>query len=628
MTDVDAAQLELLAEIDALVGRLRRWVTDAPPWQPAETSRALVGRLADRAERLRVRVEAPLVVATLGGTGTGKSALVNALLGAEVVAVGRTRPTTSQPTLIVRPGLSASALGIEPQSVQVVEHDAPLLRDMVLLDCPDPDTTEEYGDELTMHTAGAQREAATNRSSAALASSSAREALSTTNLERLRRILPHCDVLLVTTTQQKYRSAKIADELAMASRGARLVFVQTHADLDDDIREDWREVLGHDYSTAHIFRVDSPAALADAQEGRQPRGELAALLELLARQRATTAQIRIRRANFLDLAADTLQRCRVRLDEQLPAAVRAQDALDERRAELTARLAAQMRTELLGSRYSWESRLMDKTISRWGFSPFALVLRLYQGLGGLVSGMLLWRVRTPAQLALWGAVTGTRTLRQRRRQAVAGQSADRALTQCWDQAELRSAALVLEGFVAEAGLPREDVGRETIDAEAAAAGANFVGKVAGDVESLLTRLAARHTGWFTRALYELLFLAMFGGLLFRLGKDFFWDSFLRPNPVPPHGLDLYLVTGFWLVLWCVILIWALTGRLRRGLRRQLDQLAGQWSKAADVTGLFARLESDCRAAARFCADLRTLEAEVGRLRQQLAAPDADLSSRR
>ena len=53
--------------------RLNRWADDAPAWQPAEKCRALVRRLVERADGLRVRIEAPLVVATLGGTGTGKT---------------------------------------------------------------------------------------------------------------------------------------------------------------------------------------------------------------------------------------------------------------------------------------------------------------------------------------------------------------------------------------------------------------------------------------------------------------------------------------------------------------------------------------------------------------------------
>ena len=194
MTRAELDHLTLLSEVDALVERLRRWAEGAPRWQPAESSRALVRRLAERAGALRVRLDAPLVVATLGGTGTGKSALVNALLGAEVVQTGRQRPTTTRPTLICRPNLTPEMLGIEPGSVEFLQRDLPALADLVLLDCPDPDTTEQTDSPGT-------------------------------NLARLRGILPHCDVLLVTTTQQKYRSGRVAEELAAAAGGARLVFV-------------------------------------------------------------------------------------------------------------------------------------------------------------------------------------------------------------------------------------------------------------------------------------------------------------------------------------------------------------------------------------------------------------------
>ena len=88
-----------------------------------------------------------------------------------------------------------------------------------------------------------------------------------TNLARLRELLPQCDVLLVTTTQQKYRSARVNEELAAAATGARLIFVQTHADTDEDIRADWRRVLAPTYQVSEMFFVDSPAALADAQAG-------------------------------------------------------------------------------------------------------------------------------------------------------------------------------------------------------------------------------------------------------------------------------------------------------------------------------------------------------------------------
>ena len=111
MSTGDLAHLELLAEIDALARRLRDWSRSAPPWRPAETCQAIIERLAGRLNSLRVRLESPLVVATLGGTGTGKSSLINALAGAEVVRTGRGRPTTTRPALLCRPGLDAGTPG-------------------------------------------------------------------------------------------------------------------------------------------------------------------------------------------------------------------------------------------------------------------------------------------------------------------------------------------------------------------------------------------------------------------------------------------------------------------------------------------------------------------------------------
>ncbi len=322
-----------------------------------------------------MRLDAPLVVATLGGTGTGKSTLVNALVGAEVSSAGRERPTTRQPMLVCRPGLRLAMLGIDPDSVTVIERNAPVLRDLVLLDCPDPDTTED-------------------------------EALRGTNLAKLRELLPHCDVLLVATTQQKYRSARVTEELAGAAAGARLVFVQTHADVDADVREDWQRALAGDYSTGEMFFVDSLTAIAEARQGIKPRGEFGRLVDLLTRELTVAATHRIRRANFLDLVGESLATCQDRVAGGMAQIEQLEAAIQEQRTRLAARLTERLREELLASRRSWESRLVGEVTSRWGFSPFSCLLRLYQGLGGLVAGAAPVRVRSAAQLALWGALEG------------------------------------------------------------------------------------------------------------------------------------------------------------------------------------------------------------------------------
>jgi hypothetical protein len=603
MPPSELAHLELLAEVDSLVERLGRWAGEVGGWQPAEKCRALVRRLTERAGSLRIRCEAPLVVATLGGTGTGKSALVNAIVGAEVVQTGRARPTTVRPTLVCRPDLTPEMLGIDPATVEVIARDLPALRDLVLVDCPDPDTTEDGATDVDAARAAAD-----------------------SNLARLRAILPKCDVLLVTATQQKYRSARVADELAAAASGAHLVFVQTHADFDADIRDDWRRTTDPERCPSHIFLIDSLAALADAQAGRQPRGELAQLIDLLTRRMAGAAANRIRRANFLDLAADTLAACGARIDEAMPAVRQLELAVEEQRGVLAREMAGRLHDELTVNRRQWENRLLGCAIAHWGLSPFSLVLRIYQGVGGLASGALLYRARTPAQIALWGALEGARSWRKHRQAREADRGLDRA-TALAALPELRKASIIVEGYVAEAGLPRgSEAGlaafRQTTK-EAESIAAPFVARVGADLDALVERLAKRHTGWWTRMRYELMLLAMLGLLLYRLGRNFFYDSWFVEPPRPMFGLEFYVSAGFWLLLWCLILVWAYCSRLRSGLRGQLDHIAAGWQDPSTMSGLFLGVEEHCLRAERFLQDMETLRREVERLRQSVAVSGQD-----
>jgi hypothetical protein len=595
----ELAHLELLAEVDSLVDELRIWSERAPNWPPARNCQALVRRLTDRADTLKVRLEAPLVIATMGGTGTGKSALVNALCGDELTESGRQRPTTRQPTFIARRGISPDTLGIDPTSVHVVERDLPALRDLVIIDCPDPDTTEPEESE------GA------------------------TNLSRLRALLPHCDVLLVTSTQQKYRSARVLEELASAAPGARLIFVQTHADIDDDVREDWQRALGDDYAIGDMFFVDSLTALADMQAGLPPRGEFARLLDLLNRELAGSAGNRVRRANFLDLVEATLRSCHDRIQAGMPAIEQLESGILEQRQRLATKLAVRMREELSGSRRQWESRLVGEIASRWGFSPFALVLRAYQGLGSLATSAVLLRVRTPAQLALWGALEGGRRVRNKQQSRQADEGVSRAATWSWDDADLRTAAIIIDGYVSEAGLPRESSQVAHTVRQARTASRHFVEQAAMQLQSLVSRLASRHTGWITRWRYELALGLMLGVLLYRLGRNFFYDTWLA-NQEGTHQLfqlTFFVHALFWLLLWCVILLWAFSSRLRRGLQGEIDQLTEGWAQPAAAGDVFADLDAQCRTIRRFRDDLDLISARVHSLKGRLELGPSHLGHR-
>ncbi|MBL9122490.1 MAG: GTPase domain-containing protein [Planctomycetaceae bacterium] len=596
MLSSELTQLELLAEVDALLAEMKRWSQSAPDWPAARTCAALVKRLTDRAEALRVRMEAPLVVATLGGTGTGKSTLVNALVGAEVTQAGRERPTTRRPTFICRPDLRPEMVGIDPETVHIERRDLPMLAHVVIVDCPDPDTTEEPD-------AGG------------------------TNLARLRALLPHCDVLLITATQQKYRSARVLAELASAAPGARLVFVQTHADQGDDIRADWRDVLAEEYAPGDIFLVDSLAALADARAGLEPRGDFGRLVDLLTRELAGAAAARIRRANFLDLVEATLAACREKLDAALPAIGQLEGALAEQRARMSAQLIANLSDELLKSRRTWENRLLAEVASRWGFSPFSLLIRTYQGLGGLVANAMLLRMRSTAQVAIWGALEGGRRLRSRQQSRSADAAASRAAAWSWDAGELRTATIILDGYAGEAGLTQQPTSDRQMARQADEAASAFVATASGQLQKIIRATAGRHSGWFTRFRYELLLGAMLALLLYRCGKNFFWDSWLAPNPQPVFGTDFYLASALWLTAWCALLLWAFTNRLRRGLNRQIASLAQEWTTATPAVSFFSHYEQQCRSARRFRQELTRLENLVAATQAKVVAPSERLGHR-
>lgn len=595
------SQLELLAEVDALTAELLAWADRAPDWPAARQCQALMRRLAQRSNSMRIRLDAPLVVATLGGTGTGKSSLVNALVGSEVTTAGHLRPTTRKPVLICHPRITPEQLEIDRDKVELVERDLPALTDLVLLDCPDPDSAED--------------------------------ATPGSNLAMLRDLLPHCDVLLVTATQQKYDSARVAQELVAAAPGTRLVFVQTHADSDEDIRDDWRRVLTADFAAGQMFFVDSLSALADARAGIQPRGEFGRLVDFLTRELAGAAAKRIRRANFLDLVENTLTTCREQVDAAMPAIEQLEAGLTAQRQRLAQRLSGQMRSELLTSRRPWENRLLGEVASAWGFSPFSCLLRMYQGLGGLLSGAALWRARNPAQMALWGVWEAGRRWHAGRQTRQADNAASRAVTFSWEETELRTAAMIVEGYAAEACLKRDETQLAVVEREAAQAGANFVRQAAADVQTLLGRLARRHTGWFTRWRYEILLLAMLGLLLYRFGKNFFYDSWLAVEfglanqPHPPLGTDFLVSAAVVLLAWCGLLLWMFTSRLRRGLSAAIDELADGWNSPRVAASLFANLESQCRQIKHFREDLERLQATTASLQNRLAEPEPKLGHR-
>ena len=108
-------------------------------WTPPQARETL----ADARTRLGFPGTA-FVCALAGGTGAGKSSLLNALAGREVSRPGATRPVTAEPVAWV-PADAAAELGPLLRWVgvdKVVSHHDPRFSDLCLLDLPDYDSVE------------------------------------------------------------------------------------------------------------------------------------------------------------------------------------------------------------------------------------------------------------------------------------------------------------------------------------------------------------------------------------------------------------------------------------------------------------------------------------------------------
>jgi len=141
----------------------------------------------------------PLVVAFMGGTGVGKSSLLNRLAGQSIAKTGVVRPTSREVTLYHHQSVSIHQLEekFPLQQIQVAQHTEESNKKVIWIDMPDFDSTEEKNKDIVM------------------------------------QWLPYVDVLIYVVSPERYRDNKAWQLLLTEGASHAWLFVMNQWDRGD-----------------------------------------------------------------------------------------------------------------------------------------------------------------------------------------------------------------------------------------------------------------------------------------------------------------------------------------------------------------------------------------------------------